>query len=194
MYIKPTNLQLYLDFYSNHPLHCKKGIVYGQALRIIERCSKQSDAKFHLENLKNKLLDRNYPESFIDEQFSRASKFHRLDLINQPRRPKNTTQKVRLIFTNNVGGPPLHKWFRSSKHLLARNDEAKNFGENLQIAFRQPKNLKQIDCGVRTGDTRANSANPGVQFWSKVNFSQYTRTQQPRELNSELIKQENWKN
>jgi hypothetical protein len=29
LFIKPTNLQLYLDFLSNHPEPCKEGIVYG---------------------------------------------------------------------------------------------------------------------------------------------------------------------
>ena len=147
LYIKPTNLQLYFDFNSNHPLHCKKGLVYGQALRIIERCSKPSDVNIHLENLKTKLLERNYPKTFIEEQFARALKFNRSELINKPRRAQNLDKKVRLIFTNNTGGPPLHKWFRESKHLLARNDEAKEFGSNLKIAYRQPKNLKQIVCG-----------------------------------------------
>ena len=36
--IRPSNLQLYLDFFSNHPEPCKQGVVYGQALRIVERC------------------------------------------------------------------------------------------------------------------------------------------------------------
>ena len=39
LYVKPSNLQLYLDYNSNHPQHCKDGIVYSQALRVKERCS-----------------------------------------------------------------------------------------------------------------------------------------------------------
>ena len=31
LYVKPTNLQLFLDYCSNHPEHCKVGIVYSQA-------------------------------------------------------------------------------------------------------------------------------------------------------------------
>ena len=50
LYIKPTNLQLYLDYFSNHPEHCKVGLVYSQALRIIERCSKEDDRDLHLTN------------------------------------------------------------------------------------------------------------------------------------------------
>ena len=77
LFIKPSNLQLFLDFKSNHPKHCKIGIVYGQALRIIERCSEQVDANLHLESLKVKLIDRNYPVQVIENQFARAKKKNR---------------------------------------------------------------------------------------------------------------------
>ena len=149
MFIKPSNHQLYLDYNSNHPNHCKSGLVYGQALRIIERCSRQTDVEKHLSLLKTKLLDRNYPINLINYQFSRARKSVRKDLIFQPKKSKTKDQKVRLIFTHNSGGPPLHKWFREGKKLLVKNDEAKKMGENFQIAFRQPKNLQRIVCGPK---------------------------------------------
>ena len=38
IYVKPTNKQLFLDFKSNHPDHCKESIPYSQALRLVERC------------------------------------------------------------------------------------------------------------------------------------------------------------
>ena len=69
LFIKPSNLQLYLDYFSNHPEPCKQGLVYGQAIRILERCSKPEDSDLHLENLKSKLMKRNYPEKKIDEKF-----------------------------------------------------------------------------------------------------------------------------
>ena len=34
LHIKPTNKQLYLDFNSNHPDHCKYSIPYSQALTL----------------------------------------------------------------------------------------------------------------------------------------------------------------
>ena len=70
LYIKPTSLQLFLDFNSNHPNHCKESIVYGQALRIIERCSNMEDSESHLSSLQKRLLDRNYPKNVNDTQFS----------------------------------------------------------------------------------------------------------------------------
>ena len=100
LFVKPSNLQIYLDFMSNHPTHCKVGLIYGQALRVIERCSDPSDADLHLENLKSKLLDRNYPENEIKKQFTRAKKSDRSQLIHQNRKKKKD-DKVRCIFTFN---------------------------------------------------------------------------------------------
>ena len=77
LYIKPSNLQLYLDYFSNHPEPCKEGLVYGQAIRILERCSKPDDRDQHLENLRGKLKERNYPDKIISEQFSEARKKRR---------------------------------------------------------------------------------------------------------------------
>ena len=51
-----TSSHLTLNYDSNHPEPCKTCIVYGQALRVIERCSDTQDAYSHIENLKAKLL------------------------------------------------------------------------------------------------------------------------------------------
>ena len=58
-------------------------MVYGQALRVVERCSNTEDRDSHIENLKNKLVERNYPEKLIDEKFNLVKKKSRRDLINQ---------------------------------------------------------------------------------------------------------------
>ena len=89
LHIKPSNLQLYLDCECNHPKHCKSGIVYGQALRIIERCTEKTDSDLHLENLKGKLLQRNYPENLISEQISRAKTKDRKALITSRKNKNN---------------------------------------------------------------------------------------------------------
>lgn len=168
LFIKPSNLQLYLDFHSNHPMHCKVGIIYGQALRIVERCSDEGDVHPHLENLKGKLLCRNYPENLIDQQFSRAKKKTRREIIYQKRRPKNAKdEKVRLIFTHNEGNPPLHQWLRETRKLLVRNEKARKLGDNIQIAFRQPRNLKNLATGFPSGGRGATQPNAGCSKCKK---------------------------
>ena len=80
LYVKPTNLQLFLDYNSNHPTPCKDGIVYCQALRVVERCSELGSAKPHLENLKRKFLERNYPVELVEKQFEKAKSKDRKEL------------------------------------------------------------------------------------------------------------------
>ena len=133
LYVKPTNRQLYLDFTSNHPDHCKEGIPYSQALRIIERCSTPEDTEFNLAQLETKLIERNYPTELVTMQVDRAKKKDRRDLIFQSRKNKNSkSDKVRLMLTHNEGNPPFHKWIRESKKLLSRNDDAKTLGDCIQ--------------------------------------------------------------
>ena len=155
LFIKPSNLQLYLDYFSNHPEPCKQGLVYGQAVRIFERCSKPEDSDLHLENLKSKLLKRNYPEKIIDEKFSEARSKQRREMIYQDRK-KNTAQKdkVRLIFTHNNGNPPLQMWLREAKQCLVKNEKAKLMGDKMQICYSQPKNLKRIVTQKKTSKSK----------------------------------------
>ena len=143
LFIKPSNLQLYLNYFSNHPEPCKTGLVYGQVLRVLERCSDSEDAKLHLDNLKEKLCERNYPENMVVDQIEKASKRSRESLITQKRKKKTKDNKARLIFTHNEQNPPLHQWIRESRKLLTKNEKAKEIGQNIQVAFRQPKNIKK---------------------------------------------------
>ena len=150
LFVKPFNSQLYLDYRSNHPTHCKNAIIYSQALRIVERCSEPDLAVPHLGQLKSKLLERHYPEEIVDSQIEKARKKERRELIFQQRKQKTKKDgKVRLIFTNNEGNPPLHKWMREGKKFL-RAAKAKEIGENLQIVYKQPRNLQRIVAGCKT--------------------------------------------
>ena len=144
LFIKPTNSQVYLDYRSNHPEHCKNGIIYSQALRTIERCSRIEDQTLHMENLKEKFVQRNYPTELIEKHFEKAKSRGRKDLIFQSRKKSTKNdRKCRLIFTYNEANPPLHGWIREGQKLLVRNEKAKNIGKEIQIANRQPRNIKR---------------------------------------------------
>jgi hypothetical protein len=152
LHTKPTNKQLYLDFTSNHPDHCKRSIPYSQALRVIEKCSNTTDRDGQLEILRNKFQERSYPNYLIVSLFERAKKKERKVLINQQPKPKNSKDdRVRLIFTHSAANPPIYQWVRENKHLLKRNDKAKDIGRRIQVASRQPKNLQNLVGGCRGG-------------------------------------------
>ena len=162
LHIKPSNLQLYLDFFSNHPQPCKEAIIYGQALRIIERCSKPTDVDIHLKNLKEKLQKRNYPEILIDKKFREAKLKDRKKMIFDSRKNrKGSDDKIRLIFTHNEGNPPIHQWLRECKKLLVRNEKAKKFGEKMAIGLKQPTNLKRKIAGYHKREPTPHVDNPG---------------------------------
>ena len=136
------------------------GLNYRQALRIIERCSDPEDADLNLEKLKGKLLGRDYPDKMIQSQFQRAKKSDRKKLIYQNRKKKKDN-KVRCIFTFNEGNPPLHQWFRQAKKCLLKNEKAKEVGERIQLAYRQPKNLKRTVAGLPSEGEGEVVNNPG---------------------------------
>ena len=86
-----------------------------------------------------------YYSIYIYKQFERALEKDRKSLIQQNRKKKNENdKKVRLIFTQNQGNPPLHQWLRESQKYLTRNERARELGKNVQIAYRQPRNIKQM--------------------------------------------------
>ena len=162
LFVKPTNLQLFLDYCSNHPDHCKESIIYSQALRVIERCSKPEDAEQNLNKLAQKFKDRNYPNSLVEKKNSEAKKSDRKTIL-QKRKKTQKDEKVRMIFTHNKANPPVNKWIRESRKCLMRNEEAKKMGDNIQVGWKQPKNLKRTVSGLSKGGPKKPppSDNPG---------------------------------
>ena len=155
LYVKPTNSQLFLDYGSNHPQHCKKAIPYSQALRVVERCSTTENRDFHLVNLKEKFEKRNYPTELIAEQFGKAKQEERKDLIfGERKNRKKNKGKVNFIFTYNQTNPPIHMWLREGKKQLERNDAAKAIGNRIQISYKQPRNLQKIAGGCKVGGSK----------------------------------------
>lgn len=163
LFVKPTNSQLFLDYESNHPEHCKNAIPYSQALRVVERCSSSQNRDEHLASLEEKFKERNYPIELISTQFEQAKKKRRKDLIFKERRKKKGDDKVRLLFTHNQANPPINLWLRDCKRQLERNDQAKGIGKRMQVAFKQPRNLQKIVGGCKSGPGggEALSPNPG---------------------------------
>ena len=154
---------MFLDYFSNHPEHCKKGIAFSQALRVIERCSTPEDTKDNLDKLETKLTERNYPPNLVKSKIQLAEKKNRKEILKK-RKPKGTPDnRVRLIFTHNSGNPPVHQWIREAKKLLVRNERAKKMGDSVQIGWKQPKNLQRQVFGLREGkpNNPPISENPG---------------------------------
>ena len=76
-------------------------------------------------------------------------------------RKKKSDDKVKCIFTFNGGNPPLHLWFRQAQKCLLKNEKAKEIGGKIQLAYRQPKNLKRIVAGLPSEGEGEVDTNPG---------------------------------
>ena len=93
---------------------------------MVERCDKIEDRDKHLEQLKTKLEDRNYPPELIKKKFETALGKDRKELIHQQRRKKYQQDgKVRLMITQNQTNPPIHQWVRNCRKVLLKNEKAK---------------------------------------------------------------------
>jgi len=170
LFIKPSNQQLYLDFNSNHPEPCKEAIIYGQALRVIERCSREEDSVNHLDNLKAKLSARNYPEELIESKFKKAKLNSRNSLIHKNRKKQaGGDKKVRMIFTYTRSNPPLHKWIREAKKFLLKDEKAKELGNRMQICYKQPRNLRNMVTNLKNPSPL--EENPGCRKCGRCSVS-----------------------
>ena len=133
LHIKETNKQLYLDYRSCHPAHTFKSIVYSQAMRIKMICSEDEYVQRQLGNLKEKLIDRNYPVDLITQQFEKAMALERADLLRPRTYPHGAslvlppTARRKLvtpfIFTYSFVRPPVEKWLAEEFHLLQMTEK-----------------------------------------------------------------------
>ena len=89
LYRKPTDCMTLLHFHSHHPLSCKEGIIYSQALRYNMIISEDHILQAELNNLTRILLARSYPLHLIIKNIKKS-----LDpQLQLPAIPTNTTYK-----------------------------------------------------------------------------------------------------
>ena len=91
LYVKPTDRNNYLPFNSAHPLHCKRGLPYGQFLRIRRICSEEKEFEKHCVRKAAQMRQKGYPAPLLSQAFKRAHSQKRLDLLT----PKEQTHKLK---------------------------------------------------------------------------------------------------
>ena len=143
LYTKPTDANNYLHFQSAHPTHCKKGIPYGQFLRLRRICSRDADFRKHALIKAAHFRARGYPLALVTESCIRAWKEGKPNQ-NLPTKPKGEPENPNILVTtfhptfNN-----LSKIARGNWDILGRSARTKTLHEeNLIIALRRPPNLR----------------------------------------------------
>ena len=94
LHIKPTDRHQCRHYFSSHPYHNKKSIIYNQTLKLSVICSKENDCVKHNREIISWLLKLGYPKTVKTEMEKR--KFRQI-LVG---RGKGITKGLPLVLTN----------------------------------------------------------------------------------------------
>ncbi|XP_053575382.1 lon protease homolog 2, peroxisomal [Bombina bombina] len=83
LYRKPIAGNTLLHHKSAHPKHVFKGITKGQLLRAKRICNRESDYKKESQEIKNRLLERGYNQSLVDNALDEVTKIKRGDVLQK---------------------------------------------------------------------------------------------------------------
>ena len=143
IYVKPTDRNNYLPFDSAHLFHCKKGLPYGQFLRIQRICSQEEDYYHHCMEKAALLRQKGYPQSLIDEAYVKARDKIRDGLLKPADRvASQLPKKTYMITTYNPAYDGLRSQVIKTCDLLDCLSSTRHIhGLGLQVGYRRPKNL-----------------------------------------------------
>ena len=140
IYYKPTNSHEYLNYNSHHPKHVKDNIPFNLAKRIVVFVSNFEQSQKRLKELKQWLLNCNYPEYLINKGFHNAQ-------LQGPAPLKAKTNIIPFVSTyySNYSNQNIAE---KAKKLLKTtpNQDLKNTFEDYTIvlAQKQPLNLLRL--------------------------------------------------
>ena len=120
LYRKPTDRITLLHFHSHHPLSCKEGTIYSQALLNNMIISKDHILKEQCNNLTGILLARTYPLHVIIKKIKKALTNSRNYLLSQ-RTPHIQTDILPIITPFSDMGKQLTAIIHRNWHILAND-------------------------------------------------------------------------
>ena len=92
---KESDRNQYLLTSSCHPIGCTKNIPFSLGLRIVRICTNPDTRDRRLDELKQLLLDRNYPERLVDSAIDKARAVpRRIALRKVIRKKEKKTKKT----------------------------------------------------------------------------------------------------
>ena len=143
LYTKPTDSHNYLRYDSAHPQRCKDSIPYSQFLRIRRICSKPADFATHVLAFKTFFLDRNYPDTLLEEAIRLASSKDRSLLLHPKEEEIKDEDRVFLITTYHPHDRFLNDLIYKNWSILGKNHTTEFIhNRKLMCGYRRPKNLR----------------------------------------------------
>lgn len=122
---KPTATNSLLQFKSFHPEHLKRGIPYGQYIRLRRNCTEFADYKKHADDLTSRFLARGYPRKLLIRAYQKALRMERSKLL-EPRQRTNT-QELRFVTTYNNQWSDIRNLLNRNWHILGSDNRLSPF-------------------------------------------------------------------
>ena len=153
LYRKKSDRNHYLLTSSCHPIHTTKNIPFSLGLSIVRTCTDQSDRDTRLEELKELLLDRKYPERVIDSAIEKAKGIPRLVALRRVNKKKKYKRPVfaitfdpRLPSLQSIGAKHWRAMTAQDQHLQ------EVFPDPPLIAYKRQANIRQHLIRAKVAD------------------------------------------
>ena len=145
LYTKPTDSNNYLLYSSAHPAHCKRGIPFGQFLRLRRICSDDSNFIQHCVEKGEHFLRRGYPIELLIDSFAKAKMIPRSSLLHKTTHTPDKESPNILVTTFNTGYCGLKSIVTKNWDILGRSCSTREIHQKKLItAFRKPKSLRDV--------------------------------------------------
>ena len=143
MQCKPTETFQYTYFSSCHPVGVKKGLIKGEALRLLRTNSSEKSFYENISNFKTRLRARGYSHNLIEKIISEVKFTERKSALQQT----NKVHKKILPFVTRYHPalPNLKNILMSKWHLIQNQPLLREiFKEPPIVSYKKGKSLKDI--------------------------------------------------
>ena len=145
LFVKETDTHQYLDYSSCHTFHTKKGIPYGQALRIRRIVSDDGVFESRCNDLKEWLGKRGFPANLVEEQLSKACVQDRNQLLDKEWTSRGDSRDVLVLSYHPCLSKRVHDIVRNAHSILQCDAEHRRvFPEIPMVSYRRAKNLSDM--------------------------------------------------
>ena len=145
LFTKDTDSHQYLHFKSCHPFHVKKGIPYGQALRMRRICSSDEAFRGRILDLKEWLCSRGYNKDLVDTQVGRAASLSQEEAFSNSHRGEGPNRDFLVLTFHPALSARIYDIIRSLQVVLQADEEHKRVFQSIPlISFRRSKTLQDI--------------------------------------------------
>ena len=148
IYYKPADSKQYLNFHSHHPRHTKVALPYNLSRRICTIVFDDRLRTIRLEEMKESLLECNYPIKLINDSIEKALNTDRKLLMSpiSETNDQRSNDSIALVTTFSSNFTNNDNLVKKLYNNLATNETTSKYFQNKRVvlAKRQPSNLKHL--------------------------------------------------